>query len=113
MRIWEIKGRREDSYAGERSARILRGHLSAVYCIAWNPGGNLLATGGMDETVRVWDVQKGGGRPERFVLLPDRLNVWLAGECLKVLPAHSDPVSAVDFNRDGTVIVSCSWDAHM
>ena len=29
---------------------------------------------------------------------------------LRVLPAHSDPVTAVQFNRDGTLIVSCSFD---
>lgn len=43
-----------------------------------------------DETVRIWDVK--------------------TGKCLKILPAHSDPVSAVHFNRDGTVIVSGSYD---
>ena len=35
------------------------------------------------------------------------------GKCLKVLPAHSDPVSAVCFNRDGTLIVSASYDGLM
>lgn len=29
---------------------------------------------------------------------------------LQTLPAHSDPVTAVDFNRDGTLIVSSSYD---
>jgi COMPASS component SWD3 len=33
-----------------------------------------------------------------------------AGKCLKTLPAHSDPVSAVHFNRDGSLIVSSSYD---
>jgi COMPASS component SWD3 len=32
------------------------------------------------------------------------------GKCLKTLPAHSDPVSAVNFNRDGSLIVSSSYD---
>ena len=32
---------------------------------------------------------------------------WTA---LQVLPAHSAPVTAVDFNRDGTLIVSSSYD---
>ncbi len=27
-----------------------------------------------------------------------------------MIPAHSDPVTAVDFNRDGTLIVSSSYD---
>lgn len=29
---------------------------------------------------------------------------------MKTLPAHSDPVSAVHFNRDGSLIVSSSYD---
>ena len=29
---------------------------------------------------------------------------------MKTLPAHSDPVSSVNFNRDGTLIVSSSYD---
>ena len=44
----------------------------------------------MDETIRVWDVKN--------------------GKCHKTLPAHSEPVSAVHFNRDGTLIASCSHD---
>ena len=32
------------------------------------------------------------------------------GKCLRTLPAHSDPVSAVHFNRDGSLIVSSSYD---
>ena len=37
--------------------------------------------------------------------------VWRqTGRCLKTLPAHSDPVSAVSFNRDGTLIASSSYD---
>lgn len=35
---------------------------------------------------------------------------FYTGKCLKTLPAHSDPVSAVHFNRDGSLIVSSSYD---
>ena len=38
-----------------------------------------------DETVKLWDVR--------------------SGECVATLPAHSNPVTGVDFNRDGTMIV--------
>ncbi|EGU11351.1 Wdr5 protein [Rhodotorula toruloides ATCC 204091] len=100
VRIWEITphilqpstGPDPDAEKGERSARVLQGHLTAVFCVAWSPRGDLVASGGMDETVRVWDVQK--------------------GRMLRVLQAHSDPVSAVQFSRDGTMIVSCSWDGY-
>lgn len=47
-------------------------------------------SGSFDESVRIWDVR--------------------TGKCLKTLPAHSDPVSAVHFNRDGSLIVSSSYD---
>ena len=43
-----------------------------------------------DESVCIWDVK--------------------TGKCLRTLPAHSDPVSAVHFNRDGSLIVSSSYD---
>lgn len=32
---------------------------------------------------------------------------------MRVLPAHSDPVTAVSFNRDGTLIATCSMDGLM
>lgn len=35
------------------------------------------------------------------------------GKSMKVLPAHSDPVTAVSFNHDGTLIVSCAMDGLM
>ncbi len=38
-----------------------------------------------DETVKLWDVR--------------------CGECVATIPAHSNPVTGVDFNRDGTCIV--------
>jgi len=34
----------------------------------------------------------------------------MQSECLKMISAHSDPCTAVQFNRDGTLIVSCSYD---
>jgi WD40 repeat protein len=37
----------------------------------------------------------------------------LLGRQLKVLPAHSDPVTAVSFNHDGSLIVSCAMDGLM
>lgn len=50
----------------------------------------MIVSGSFDETVRLWDVK--------------------SGKCLKVLPAHSDPVTSVAFNHDGSLIVSSSYD---
>ncbi len=46
----------------------------------------LQVTGSFDETIRFWDVR--------------------SGKVLREIPAHSDPVTAVDFHYDGTVLAS-------
>ena len=66
--------------------KTLRGHANFVFCVNFSPQGNLLASGSFDESLRLWDVK--------------------TGKCLKILPAHSDPVSGVDFNCDGTLLVT-------
>ena len=45
--------------------------------------------------------------------LPTHPSPTQPGQCLRTLSAHSDPVSAVDFNRDGSLIVSGSYDGLM
>lgn len=69
----------------------------------YNPQSNLIVSGSFDETIRIWDVKKG----KFSAFHAPHLTL---GKCMKTLPAHSDPVSAVHFNRDGTMIVSCSHD---
>ena len=65
---------------------FIKGHTNYVLCCGFNPQSNLIVSGSFDESVRIWDVK--------------------TGVQLKNLPAHSDPVSAVHFNRDGSLIVS-------
>ncbi|KAG6813079.1 hypothetical protein H0H92_014138 [Tricholoma furcatifolium] len=93
------------------AARTLIGHTNFVFCLNYNPSSNLLVSGGYDETVRVWDVARGS--KAFFKLSLTSLNMFHAGKSLKVLPAHSDPVTAVSFNHDGTLIVSCAMDGLM
>jgi len=71
-------------------ALILRGHTHHVFCVAFSPAGNTLASGAFDETLRVWDVR--------------------TGRCLRDLPAHGDPLTGARFSPDGTAIASCSYD---
>jgi hypothetical protein len=42
-----------------KSVRQLQGHAEAVLAIAFSPDGQMLATGGVDETLRLWDAAKG------------------------------------------------------
>lgn len=90
VRLFDTRSPSSGSGAGVGPIKTLSGHTNYVFCVAFNPQANMVASGSFDETVRVWDVK--------------------AGKCLKVLPAHSDPVTAVDFNRDGSLIVSGSYD---
>ena len=39
--------------------------------------------------------------------------ISLSGKCVKTINAHLDYVTAVHFNRDGSLIVSCSLDGLM
>lgn len=81
----------------------LYGHASAVYSLAYGPEPSdcefpgqpgLLASGGRDGTVRLWDVAAGAS----------------TGGSLVVLDAHRGSVQGVAFHPDGTLLASSSWD---
>ena len=56
-----------------RAQRTLRGHAADASALAWSPDGKCLASGGFDDTLRVWDAatgrqllrqrRRGGSRP--------------------------------------------------
>ncbi|MEJ2211712.1 MAG: WD40 repeat domain-containing protein, partial [Anaerolineae bacterium] len=54
-----------DLAAGSRLSRRLGGHQAEASAMAFDPGGQILASGGDDGTIRFWDVATGqpGGRP--------------------------------------------------
>lgn len=81
--------------ADARSASIapLRSHHNYVNGLAFSAKGNMLTSGSYDEAIFLRDVRAG----------------WL----IKKLPAHSDPVSGIDFSPDGTLVASCSTDGLM
>ncbi len=83
IRLWDVA-------TGLAHPTPLIGHHNYVYSLAFSPKGNMLVSGSYDEAVFLWDVR--------------------AARVMRSLPAHSDPISAVDFVRDGTLIVSCSHD---
>jgi WD40 repeat protein len=92
IRIWET-----DS---GKLAKLLMGHNSYVYGLAFSPDGQTLASGGsFDATVRLWDVKSG---------MP-----------LKILKGHPSYVVQVAWSPDGRTVVGAGgesgvvlgWDA--
>lgn len=72
------------------ACKPLKGHTNAVFCVDFSPRSGLVASGSLDESVRVWDVR--------------------SGKCVKTLAAHSEPVTSARFNSDGTLLLTCSYD---
>jgi RNA polymerase sigma factor (sigma-70 family) len=73
-----------------RERATLTGHTGAVLALACSPKGELLATGSVDRTVRLWDV-----RTRKEVV---------------VLRGHAGEVLAVAFAPDGRLVASASAD---
>ena len=77
---------------------ILRGHVDSdggygVFSLAFNHQGTLLASGGADKSVRLWDVNP--------------LSPSFSKELVKLL-RHSDWVDSLVFSPDGAALISAS-----
>lgn len=68
----------------------LKGHEAAVMCVAWSPSGKILASGGGDHTIRLWN--------------PD------SGHIISSIQGHSRYVTCISFSPDGQLLASASND---
>ncbi|WP_421659327.1 protein kinase domain-containing protein [Leptothermofonsia sp. ETS-13] len=73
-----------------RCLHTLSGHSSWVMAVAMSPDGWAIASGGLDNIIRIWNRE--------------------TGELLETLSGHSRPINCLTISPDSQVLVSCSDD---
>lgn len=106
VRLWDVgagkEARRfegaEYSIYAEKDKKIVRTTKKAaselaVYTVAFSPDGKLIASGGLDKTIRVWDAA--------------------SGKLTQTIGGHGDFVYDLRFSQDGTRLMSCGHTGHI
>ena len=84
-----LRIRRPPFRSQESCLKTLEGHSKEVYAVSITPDGRRAVSGGVDKTVRVWNLE--------------------TGEC-EVLEGHTSGIEAVSITSDGRRAVSGSYD---
>ncbi len=127
LEVWSMRTRRR--------LLVVRGASSnGLPCVAFSPDGRLVAAGGWDRRIRIWELSKGpnqqpvvlqdyAGMINGLAFSPDGRTLAAANEDhtiklwnlptrqeVAVLSGHSKRVLAVAFSRDGNTLISVGAD---
>jgi WD40 repeat protein len=115
---------------GHHSLLTLKGHASAVDCVAFSKDGKRLASASSDQTAKIWDASTGreiltikcnAGTVASVAFSPDgkrlatgtdELKIWDAksGHQLSPFRGHTGPIYSVTFSPDGKELATTSGD---
>ncbi|PAA49564.1 hypothetical protein BOX15_Mlig007518g2, partial [Macrostomum lignano] len=90
------------------STHTLRGHLKSVTCVRWsNRFENVLASGGLDGCILMWDIRN----TKSYLAALDQYNGRAQeGAPTPLATGHSGPVSSLEFSPDGLHLLSVGDD---
>ncbi|MCB0174323.1 MAG: tetratricopeptide repeat protein, partial [Anaerolineae bacterium] len=113
--------------------QTLTGHTDRVIQVAWSPDSRILATGGHDQTIWLWDVERGRYRTVlqghtggiwSLAFTPDSRSLLSGGEdgtlrqwdvaseqCIRIIQGYTVLLYDVDWSPDGGQLVSGGADA--
>ncbi|XP_069148913.1 WD40 repeat-containing protein HOS15-like [Solanum lycopersicum] len=95
---------KELEHDSERSdVMVLEGHTSEVFACAWSPEGSLLASGSGDATARIWTI---GDGPFNYTIP----NVLVLNHLDSQATEENKDVTSLDWNREGTLLATGSYD---
>ncbi|EGV65047.1 hypothetical protein PSN45_004923 [Yamadazyma tenuis] len=94
------------------SAHTLTGHKEKTLCVKWHPRNpNLLASGGFDGEVKVWDIRRSTACLCRLDMLRTSSSVQAKGNLSRdSVKAHSAPVNGLVWDPLGTTLFSAGND---
>jgi WD40 repeat protein len=105
LKLWEaVSGKLVREFKAFKEKEFPKGHQEAVLSVAFSPDGKQIASGGMDQSIKIWNIADGSvARQLRNPAFSAGGGVEAAGDGKPVL-AHPGWVYALKWEKDGKLL---------